>query len=244
MEMNGHKILITGGATGIGLALAQRFVAAGSTAIVCGRRADKLKEAAQKVPGLITHASDVGTPQERERLLAWVQKNHPDTNMLMNNAGIQRRFSLEEPVDWAEAGAEIAINLDAPIHLSALFIPHLKKQKTPAIFNVTSGLSFAPFSIMPVYCATKAALHSFTLSLRHQLRKTPIRVVEIIPPAVQTDLGGPGLHTMGANLDEFSDSVFAKIKAGELEVSFGTAETRRLASRAELDDYFRQMNKD
>jgi uncharacterized oxidoreductase len=244
MEMKGNKILITGGATGIGLALAQRFVAAGSEVVVCGRRAEKLAEAAKKVPGLITHASDVATPQERENLLAWVKTNHPDTNMLVNNAGIQRRFSLEEPMDWAQVGPEIAINLDAPIHLSALFIAHLKTQKHPAILNVTSGLSFAPFSIMPIYCATKAALHSFTLSLRHQLRKTAIRVVEIIPPAVQTDLGGPGLHTMGANLDEFSDSVFAKIKAGELEVSFGTAETRRNASREELDDYFRQMNKD
>ena len=147
-------------------------------------------------------------------------------------------------MDWSQAGLEIAINLVAPIHLSALFIPHLKKQGNPAIFNVTSGLSFAPFSIMPIYCATKAALHSFTLSLRHQLRRTPVRVIEIIPPAVNTDFGAPGLHAHGADLDEFSDSIFAKIKAGELEVSFGTAETRRLASRAELDDYFRQLNKD
>jgi uncharacterized oxidoreductase len=244
MDMKGNKVLITGGATGIGLALAQRFVSAGSAVIACGRREDKLAEAAKKVPGLIAHKSDVATPQERESLLAWVQKNHPETNLLVNNAGIQRRFSLEEPVDWKEAGLEIAINLDAPIHLSALFVPHLKKRKNPAIFNVTSGLSFSPFSIMPVYCATKAALHSFTLSLRHQLRRTPIRVVEIIPPAVNTDLGGPGLHNFGADLNEFSDSVFAKIEAGELEVSFGTAETRRLASRAELDENFRQMNKD
>lgn len=244
MEMKGNKVLITGGATGIGLALAQRFVAAGSQAIVIGRREEKLKEAAKRIPGLIAYASDVASPKERENLLSWVKKNHPDMNMLVNNAGIQRRFSLEEPVDWKEAGLEIAINLDAPIHLSALFVPHLKTQKNPAIFNVTSGLSFSPFSIMPVYCATKAALHSFTLSLRHQLRRSPIRVVEIIPPAVNTDLGGPGLHTFGANLDEFSDSVFAKIAAGELEVSFGTAETRRLSSRAELDENFRQMNKD
>jgi len=244
MEMKGNKVLITGGATGIGLALAQRFVSAGSRVIVCGRRAEKLAEAVKKVPELIAHEADVAAPQERQRLFDWVKKNHPDTNMLVNNAGIQRRFSMEEPMDWAAAGSEIAINLDAPIHLSALFIPHLKTKTNPAIFNVTSGLSFAPFSIMPVYCATKAALHSFTLSLRHQLRKTPIRVVEIIPPAVQTDLGAAGLHTHGANLDEFSDSVFAKIKAGDLEVSFGTAETRRLASRAELDDYFRQLNKD
>ncbi len=244
MELKGNKVLITGGATGIGLALARRFVAAGSAVIVCGRRRDKLEEAADNLPGLLTRVCDVASPAEREALFAWVRENHPDTNMLVNNAGIQRRFSMDAPMDWAQAGLEIAVNLDAPIHLSALFIPQLKALKNPAIFNVTSGLSFAPFSIMPVYCATKAALHSFTLSLRHQLRKTPIRVVEIIPPAVNTDLGAPGLHTHGVPLDEFTDSVVAKIKAGELEVSFGTAETWRLASRAELDEYFRQLNKD
>jgi uncharacterized oxidoreductase len=244
MEMKGNKVLITGGATGIGLALAQRFVAAGSQVIVCGRRVEKLQEAAQKVSGLITHVSDVATPQERERLLAWVQENHSDVNTLVNNAGISRRFSVEEPVDWSQAGLEIAINLDAPIHLSALFIPHLKKQKNPAIFNVSSGLAFVPMAVAPVYCATKAALHSFTLSLRYQLRKSPIRVIEIIPPAVKTDIGGPGVPKFGVELDEFSDSIFAKIKAGELEVAFGTAEARRNMSRAELDDYFRQLNKE
>jgi uncharacterized oxidoreductase len=244
MEMKGNKVLITGGATGIGLALAQRFVSSGSAVIVCGRRADKLQEAEKTVPGLITHQSDVATPQEREKLLAWAQKNHPDVNMLVNNAGISRRFSLEEPVDWAQAGLEIAINLDAPIHLSALFVPLLKKQKNPAIVNVSSGLAFVPMAAAPVYCATKAALHSFTLSLRHQLRKSPIRVIEIIPPAVKTDIGGPGVAPFGVELDEFSDSIFAKLKTGESEVSFGTAEARRNMSRAELDEYFRQLNKD
>src|SRR5665213_2880039 len=223
MELGGHTMLITGGASGIGLALATRFLRAGSRVIVCGRRADALRDAAAAHPGLITHVGDVATAAAREALIAWVTKAHPDVNVLVNNAGVQRRLQLTEPANWDEVHQEIAINFEAPLHLSMLLLPHLAGQPRPAILNITSGLSFTPLTAAPVYSATKAALHSLTLSLRQQLANTPVSIVEIIPPAVNTDLGGVGLHTFGAPLDEFADAVFARLGAGDLEIAYGFA---------------------
>ncbi|MDQ3292404.1 MAG: SDR family NAD(P)-dependent oxidoreductase, partial [Bacteroidota bacterium] len=193
MELSGNTVLITGGASGIGLALAERFLQAGSKVIVCGRREDKLQEARQKHPELHTHVCDVGKESDRQDLFNWVAQSFPDVNVLLNNAGIQNRHPLvgsSQP--WSFHQAEIAINLEAPIHLAMLFIPHLQQKPKSYIINVTSGLAFAPLAQAAIYSATKAALHSFTLSLRRQLRDTPVKVLEIVPPAVQTDLGGVG----------------------------------------------------
>jgi uncharacterized oxidoreductase len=236
MKLAGNTVLVTGGGTGIGLAIAQRFLAAGSKVVVCGRRADKLAEAQAANPGLETIVADVATEAQRLALFEEAVRRFPDLNVLVNNAGIQRRVRLTEGVEaWAEHQQEIAINLEAPIHLTMLFTPHLAKQRTPAIVNVTSGLSFAPMPGAAVYSATKAALHSFTLASRIQLAKVGVEVVEIIPPAVNTDLGGVGLHTFGVPLNEFADGVMARVDAGEQEVGYGTAEDRRLASREQLD---------
>jgi uncharacterized oxidoreductase len=186
--------------------------------------------------------ADVARAEERLALLDRVLTTFPAVNVLVNNAGVQRAVSLLEQEPWEETHQEIAINLEAPIHLSRLVVPHFIRQEDAAIINVTSGLSFSPLAAVPVYCATKAALHSFTLSLRHQLRDSPVRVVEIVPPAVDTDLGGPGLHTFGVNVDAFADSVMARVAAGELEVGYGGAEQSRRASRDDLDAIFIKMN--
>jgi len=242
MELSNNTVLITGGASGIGLALAVRFQAAGSSVIICGRRADKLAEAKAAHPALHTHVADVSTAAGRHDLVNWAVRDFPSLNVIVNNAGIQRRVKLAENEPWEETHQELAANLEAPIHLSRLFIPHLRKQPRAAIMNVTSGLSFAPKADVPVYCATKAALHSFTLSLRYQLKDTPIQVIEIIPPAVDTDLGGPGLHTFGVNVNDFADDVMAKIAAGSVEAAHAFAEQSSRASRAELDAMFQRMN--
>jgi uncharacterized oxidoreductase len=243
MNLSGNTILITGGATGIGLALAERFLAQDNTVIICGRREDKLQEARQKHPGLHIRVADVSREPERTALFYWVKENFPQLNVLLNNAGIQRRGSLLEVQEpWSAYQNEIAINLEAPIHLALLFIPHLQQQAHPAIINVTSGLAFSPLAIAPVYSATKAALHSFTLSLRQQLSATGIRVLEIVPPAVQTDLGAPGIHTFGAPLNEFADAMMAGLGRGEEEIGFGTSNINRQASRAELNEIFNRMN--
>lgn len=242
MNLSGSTILITGGASGIGYAFAERFLAAGSEVVICGRREDKLNEARAKYPQIHTRVCDVSQASERMALFEWATGEFPALNVLVNNAGIQRRVNLAESEDWERTRREIAVNLDAPVHLSRLFIAHLAERENPAILNVTSGLSFVPLANVPVYCATKAALHSFTMSLRYQLRETPVEVVEIIPPAVDTDLGGVGLHTFGVNLDEFADFVFEGLKQNKPEIAYGTAEKSSRASREELDQIFEAMN--
>jgi len=242
MEFKANTVLITGGASGIGFALAERFIQAGSSVIICGRREDKLKEAQSKYPELHIRVCNVAKPAERTGLFAWVTESFPGLNMLVNNAGIQQRIELQKRPSWETLGEEVAINLEAPIHLSTLFIPHLLKQERPAIINITSGLSFVPKANVPVYCATKSALHSFTLSLRHQLSGTPIDVIEIIPPAVDTDLGGKGLHTFGVPLNEFTDGIVKQLKMGSIEATYGFSAESSRASREQLEAIFKQMN--
>ncbi len=190
---------------------------------------------------LVLLSTDSLTPFPHAHFILFLQ-----VNILVNNAGIQRFVDLQKvPVEeeWSKLGEELEINLDAPIHLSMLFVPHLLKQQNPAIINVTSGLSFFPFAKVPVYSATKAALHSFTLSLRFQLANTNVRVVEIVPPAVDTDLNAPGLHKFGVNVDEFADGVWTRLRNGELEIGYGMAEKVRNSSRQELDETFALVNK-
>jgi len=242
MKLSGNTILITGGASGIGFAFAERFVASGNVVIICGRREDKLAEAKQRLPDIHTRLCDVASESERQSLFGWATAEFPDLNVLVNNAGIQRRVNIAESEDWTATESEIAINLSAPIHLARLFHAHLAAKASAAIINVTSGLSFVPLANVPVYCATKAALHSFTQSLRWQLKDSPIEVIEVIPPAVDTDLQAPGLHTFGVNVDEFADHVFTGFVNGDKEIAYGSALAGSRASREQLDGIFQQMN--
>ena len=244
MNVSGHTILITGGASGIGYALAERFLAAGNEVIVCGRRADKLDEARSRHQELHPRACDVRDPAQRIVLADWAVREFPALDVLVNNAGIQHRLALAERPDWADIHDEIATNLEAHIHLATLFLPHLLKRKSAAVINVTSGLAFVPRAAVPVYCATKAAMRSFTLSLRCQLAGTPIEVIEIIPPAVDTDLGGVGLHTWGVPLAEFADAAFAQLRAGKNEIVYGFSAEGIRASAEQRDEIFERMNSD
>ena len=242
MQLGSNTVLVTGGASGIGFALARRFLQAGSAVIICGRRAEKLREAKSVHPELETRVCDLAREDERLALFRWATEEFPRLNVLVNNAGIQLRVSLSDPHEWQRVRHEIAINLDAAVHLTMLFVPHLREQPRSAIVNVTSGLAFVPLARVPVYCATKAALHSFTRSLRHQLAGTAVGVVEIIPPAVDTDLGGPGLHTFGVPVDELADAVMPRIEAGETEIAYGFAEKASRGSRDEVEALFQRMN--
>jgi len=242
MNLSSNTVLVTGGSNGIGFAFAQRFLQSGSKVIICGRREKKLNEAKEKLGDVVTIVCDVGKPEERIALYNRAVEEFPDVNVLVNNAGIQCRVKLAENPAWRSIDEEISVNLDAPIHLSVLFAQHFMKQKNPAIINVTSGLAFVPMVSAPIYCTTKAGLHSFTLSLRRQLSKTPVEVIEVIPPAVQTDLGGQGLHDFGTPLDEFADDVFKKLNKGDIEIAYGFAERSSKLSREEIDAAFKRMN--
>lgn len=239
MKTSNNKILITGGASGIGFGLAERFVKEGNTVIICGRRAAALKEAAAKIPGVITKEVDLAQAAGREELLKWVGEKHPDVNVLLNNAGIQLWMQVTDANFFARAKEELAINIEAPLHLCNLFMNH---KKLDTIINVTSGLSFTPLVKVPVYSASKAFFHSFTLSLRHMLKAKNIEVIELIPPALNTDLGGKGLHDQAPPVAAFIEAVFAQLKEGKTEITFGFSENMVKAGPEDLKSAFARMN--
>ncbi len=239
MQLSNNKILITGGATGIGLGLTERFLQDGNTVIICGRREAALKEVADKHANIITRVCDLSAEAGRIELYEWIAANHPDLNVLINNAGIQQWMDVSDANFYERAKEEIATNVEAPIHLTSLFI-NLKALKT--VINVTSGLSFAPLTKVPVYSATKAFFHSFTLSLRHLLKAKNIEVIEMIPPALNTDLGGKGLHNAAPPVSAFIEAVFNQLKEGKTELTFGFSEAMANASQADLKNAFGRMN--
>jgi uncharacterized oxidoreductase len=239
MNLSNNKILITGGASGIGLGLTERFLKENNTVIIIGRREDVLKKATEKFSSVITKVCDVANEAERVELFNWIAANHPDLNVLVNNAGIQNWMNVEDDDFYTKAESEIAINITAPLHLTNLF---LKLQSPATVMNVTSGLAFVPLSKVPVYCATKAFLRSFTLSLRYQLKETGTEVVEIIPPALNTDLGGTGIHNEHPAVSDFIESIFKQLQDGKTELTFGTSATRAEANNATIAEYFSRMN--
>jgi len=239
MNLSNNTILITGGASGIGLGLAERFIKESNTVIICGRREVVLKEVAAKFPAVITKVCDLSVEAECVALYDWVSANHPDLNVLVNNAGIQNWMNVTDSNFYQKANEEITTNVLAPLHLTTLFT---KLKSLNTIINVTSGLAFIPLSKVPVYCATKAFMRSFTLSLRHMLKDTKIEVIEMIPPALNTDLGGPGIHDGHPSVSDFVESVFQQMKEGKTELTFATSEARAQANNEVITDYFNRMN--
>lgn len=231
MDLSGNTLLITGGATGIGFELARAMLARGNEVVICGRRAERLEEAKRLLPALHVRVADVASPRSREELVQWLEAEHPRTNILVNNAGVQHRVDLRDVANLQLAEEEIAINLLAPLHLTAMLLPLLQRQPSAAVVNVSSGLAFTPLARMPVYCATKAALHSMTLSLRHQLRDSNVRVVEVIPPLVRSELGAwhrpPQLNELAMPADAAVAELIDGLERDDLEIAIGDAGTMR-----------------
>ncbi|MCD8352386.1 MAG: SDR family NAD(P)-dependent oxidoreductase [Planctomycetaceae bacterium] len=244
MQMSGNTILVTGGSSGIGHALAKRFLDLGNTVIICGRREDKLREAQSRNPGFHIEVCDTSRESDRIALVQRVTKQFPDLNILLNNAGMQQQVNLlTTTMEWNRFQLEIDTNFAAPVHLCLLLGKVLASQANPAIINVSSGLAFTPAARTPVYCATKAAVHSFTISLRAQLASAGVDVVEVAPPAVNTDLGGADGHTYGVPLDEFADAVMADLAAGKPEIGYGSSSQALRMSRDEIDATTAMINK-
>ncbi|MCE7040398.1 SDR family oxidoreductase [Dyadobacter sp. CY312] len=239
MQLTGNKILITGGATGIGFGLSERFIEEGNTVIICGRRDSALQEAADKLPSLITKQCDLENEDERIALYEWIAAEHPDLNVLINNAGVQNWMSLKDPEFYKKAKNEISINIESPLHMMLLF-KELGSLHT--IMNVTSALAFSPLTKVPVYSATKAFFHSLTLSFRHMLRNTDIELIEIIPPVLNTDLGGKGIHDSMPSIDLFIDAVFEQLKEEKTELTYGFSDKFSKIGQPEFQTLFGQMN--
>jgi uncharacterized oxidoreductase len=243
LKLTGNTILITGGARGIGFALARRFSENGNQVIICGRSQSALEKAKTEVPAMVTRVCDVADTDSRRAMVEWLKAEYPTLNVVINNAGIQARRDFTGDPAIATLDQEVAINFTAPIHLIAELLPTLRQQGQGFIINVSSGLAFSPMADVPVYCATKAAIHSFTLSLRHQLKSTGIRVVEVAPPIVDTGLGGNTRSGGTANQmmvtpEEFAIEAFAQLEADKDEVLVGvSAKTRELG-----EAMFERMN--
>jgi len=249
VKISGNTVLITGGATGIGLALAEAFFRKGNEVIICGRRKNKLLEAQKKLPKLHIKVCDISKDRNRKALFDWATSNFTNLNILVNNAGIQREIDLTQGIADLESGEdEIGVNLEAPIYLSALFIPHLIKQKESAIVNISSGLAFVPIAAMPVYCATKAAIHSFSLSLRHQLDVTKVKVYEVVPPIVDTELdkgarGQRGQDNRGIKPEEVAAATIKGVENDDFEIVIGMAQNLRMGARTNPEQAFNQINR-
>jgi len=248
MRLSGNTVLITGGASGIGFALAEAFLEVGSTVLICGRRAKRLDEVHKIHPEIHTRICDVSEEEDRKELADWVAANFPSLNILVNNAGIQRDIDFTHGIDDFMAGEnEIRINLEASIILSGLFIPHLANNTDATIINVSSGLGFVPAARMPVYSATKAGMHAFSMALRHQLSGMGIQVFEIVPPPVDTELNPAGRAARGNYKPDLSPKTFVSavmkgLENNVFEIGYGMTEGFIHASRADLDNSFNQMN--
>ena len=204
MQWKGNTILVTGGGTGIGRGLAESFHRLDNRVVIAGRRQEPLQEVAQANPGIEFLTLDQGDGADISRFATELTDRYADLNVLVNNAGIQRPEDLLAG-DVSAAEQTVAINLLGPIRLTAALLPTLLDKPQAAIVNVTSGLGFMPSALTPTYCATKAALHNYTESLRFQLRNTSIQVIEVVPPQVQTALQGEkrGFDPRAMPLDEY-----------------------------------------
>ncbi len=191
MQISGNTILITGGGSGIGRGLAEAFHALGNQVIIAGRRKQLLDETAAANPGMKTAVLDLDRAEAINKFAAKLATDYPDLNAVIHNGGIMRPEDLKRG-GVADADAMITTNLLGPIRLTAALLPHLLSKPTATIMTVSSGLAFVPIAMAPTYCATKAAIHSYTQTLRYQLRDTSVQVLELIPPYVQTELMGPG----------------------------------------------------
>jgi uncharacterized oxidoreductase len=245
MQLTGNTVLVTGGGTGIGRGLAEAFHRLGNNVIIAGRRLEPLKAVVEANPGIQYLSLDQGDPTGIKRFATGLTDNHPELNVLINNAGIQR---VENITAGGPGTAEqtIAINLLGPIRLTAALLQSLLGRPHAAILNVTSALAFMPSALTPTYCASKAAMHTYTQSLRFQLRETAVQVIEIIPPQVQTALQGErGFDPRGMPLDEYINETMTllqtKPEADEIVVE--RAKGFRFAERnGAYDDIYPAFN--
>ena len=229
MQLSNNKILITGGNKGIGLALAEKFMALNNTVIVTGRNVADLDDVKRRHPAVFTFQCDLSKAEDIDKLTLFLETQHPDLNILINNAGVQYNYDLAAAYHTNfKAEHEIKTNLLAPIKLIFLLLPLIQRNGNSAIVNVSSALAFTPKKSAPVYCATKAGIHVFTKALRYQLSE--VKVFEIIPPLVATKMTagrGKGKITPETLVEEF----IKKFKSDHFEMNIGKVKALRLLHR-------------
>jgi uncharacterized oxidoreductase len=238
MELTNNTVLITGGTSGFGLEFTKRFLEMGNTVIITGRDQGKLDKAKQRFPKVHTFKSDVTDISAMANLFEIVTQQFPALNILINNAGEMRKINLHDTsIDLQNITREVDINLSGPIRMVQQFLPHLKKQRSGAIVNVTSGIAFGAFPISPVYGATKSGLRSYTQSLRVQLSKTNIKVFELAAPGSSTPLSDKFVDMEGFNAKLFMapenivEQAIKDMKRNKYEILPGLSKVMKLISR-------------
>jgi uncharacterized oxidoreductase len=246
MNPSGNTILITGGGSGIGRGLAEAFHALGNHVVIAGRRKQALDDTTAANPGMKSLTLDIENPAAIRSFAAEVSAAFPELNVLINNAGIMRAENLLSPQDGvADAEAMVVTNLLGPIRLTAALLPIIRRQSNSTIINVSSGLAFLPLALTPTYCATKAAIHSYTLSLRYQLRETSTEVLELVPPYVATDLMGGASDSRAMPLDKFIAEVMKILKTQPTppEICVDNVKGLRFAAESgKFDAVFKGLN--
>lgn len=237
MKLSGNTILITGGGSGIGRGLAEALQRLGNQVVIAGRREQTLKEATAANPGMQSAVLDIQSREDVRRFAGEIAARFPSLNVLINNAGIMRAEKVLERDSVADAEAIIATNLLGLIRLTSALLPQLRKRARATIINVSSGLAFVPLVITPTYCATKAAIHSYTQSLRFQLKKANIEVLELIPPYVATDLMGGKSDPRAMPLDKYIAEVMNILKAQPTPAEISVEGVQRLRFAAENGSY-------
>jgi len=237
MNLQNNTILITGGTGGFGYAFASKLLAMGNTVIITGRNEGKLQEVKRKLPEVHIIQSDITQVQDIENLYYQVTQQFPGLNILINNAGEMRKISLQQEQDLTDITREVEINLMGPIRMVQTFLPHLKKQKSAVILNVTSGIALLPFAISPIYSASKAGLRSYTQALRVQLKNTGIKVMELVAPGSSTSLNDKFKSEDGFNPkmlmapEKIVDAAIKGIQKNKDEIFPGLAKVMRIMSR-------------
>ncbi len=246
MNFTGNTILITGGGSGIGRGLAEAFLNEGNQVIIAARRRAALEQATKANSGMKAITLDIEDPASIAAMAAQLQREFPKLNVVINNAGIMRPENLlaQNPDD---AAAMVTTNLLGPIRLTAALLPLLRRQPRSTIMTVSSGLAFLPLAMTPTYCATKAAIHSYTQSLRWQLRETTTEVIELIPPYVQTELMGPqqARDPRAMPLDDYLKEVMQILKTQPAvsEICVERVKSLRFAAESgNFDTVFRGLN--
>jgi len=238
MNITGNTILITGGGSGIGRGLAEELHKLGNEVVIAGRRRAALDETTAANPGMKSLQLDIESPAAIRAFAAQAAAQFPSLNVLINNAGIMRAEKLlAQEQGLADAEAIVTTNLLGPIRLTAALLPHLQKQPHATIMNVSSGLAFVPLVFTPTYCATKAAIHSYTQSLRYQLKSTSIEVLELIPPYVQTDLMDGAADPRAMPLDQFIAEVMQILKTQPTPAEICVQNVNGLRLAAEQNRY-------
>jgi len=242
MKTTGRTIFITGGGSGIGRGLAEAFHRLGNRVIISGRRRALLEEVSRANPGMATLELDIADPASISAAAARLIREHPELDVLVNNAGIMQVDHAGAPMDDATVSAIVTTNLLGPIRMSSALIEHFKRRPQAAIVNVTSGLAFIPLAMTATYCATKAALHSFTQSMRFQLKDTHVKVIELAPPYVQTDLMGGKADPRAMPLADYIAETMPLLATGVDEVLVERVRAMRNAAGPNEAEFFNTFN--